>query len=300
MTALETRPALPVEPHTRQPRPPLPAATGLVLWVLAAVSGVALWGAVYPVAIGSLQEQHSQARLFDRFRSELSQATAPLGPTKLGKPVALVAFSRAGLNKAVVVEGTSSRQLQDGPGHRRDSVLPGQVGTSVLLGKAVTFGGPFGSLHDARVGDVITVTTGQGVFRYSVERVRRPGDSLPPALATGQSRLVLGSAEGPGWRNRIAPTSVVYVDALLATGAQPAPGGRTTVLPQEEQVMQPMTEPLFALVLWLQALVLFVVAVMWLRSRWGHWQAWAVGLPLLLAVVVGASGTATQLLPNLL
>jgi sortase A len=315
MTDVETRRAVVVEQApasflsrlragpARSPRPersPLPASTALVLWIVGTLSALALWGVVFPVVVGTLQEEHSQQELFARLRSQLAQATAPLGPTALGKPVALIDLPGAGLRNAVVVEGTSTQELQTGPGHRRDTVLPGQAGTSVLFGKSVTFGAPFQHLRDLRAGDPLSVTTGQGTFTYTVERVRRPGDPLSPALTRGQGRLVLGTAEGRGWRNRVAPTSLVYVDALLKGLGQPSPGGRLSTVPRDERPFQSMTDPLLALVFWLQGLVLVVVGASLLRARWGRWQSWAATTPVVLAVIVGASGTATRLLPNLL
>jgi sortase A len=38
----------------------------------------------------------------------------------------------------------------------------------------------------------------------------------------------------------------------------------------------------------------------WSRVRWGRWQTWLLGGPLLLAALWGVSTTAIQLLPNLL
>ena len=57
---------------------------------------------------------------------------------------------------------------------------------------------------------------------------------------------------------------------------------------------------LFALVLWAQAFLIVVVAFTWLRERWGRWQAWTVGAPVLLAVGWALSNQIAALLPNLL
>ena len=289
--------------RSAQPRPargPLPASTSAVLWGLTAVSALALWAVLYPVLIGGLQEQDQQQRLFGRFRSQLSQATAPLSPTSYGRPVALLDIPAAGLKGAVVVEGTGGRDLEAGPGHRRDTVLPGQVGTSVVLGRSVAFGAPFGRLPSLRPGDRIVATTGQGVFTYSVDRLRRPGDLLPSPLGAGQGRLVLATSEGSGWRSGFAPTSVLYVDASLKGKAQPVGGPLGAPVPASERPMGTSTQPLLALVLWLEALVVAVAGAVWPRSRWGTWQSWLVSVPVLLAIAIGASGVGAQMLPNLL
>lgn len=54
------------------------------------------------------------------------------------------------------------------------------------------------------------------------------------------------------------------------------------------------------MLLWLQALLVAVVAVTWAFRRWGRRQTWIAGLPVLTAIVVALSGAATELLPNLL
>ncbi|MCW2673221.1 MAG: hypothetical protein JWP14_1810 [Frankiales bacterium] len=280
-------------------RPPMRPGPAFVTWVLGCVAALGLWGLLYPVLIGALQEQDAQQQLFARFRSQLAQATAPLGPTGYGRPVALVSVPAAGVRNAVVVEGTSGAELEKGPGHLRSTVLPGQVGTSEVLGRAVTFGAPFAHLGELRPGDPITVTTGQGTFTYRVERLRRPGDPLPVPPTATQSRLVLATATGAGWRAHVAPTTQLYADALLDGTAVPATGTRVAG-PDSEQVMGVSTESLLLLVVWLQGLLAAVAGAVWLAARWGRRRTWLAAVPVLLAVGIGASTAAAQLLPNVL
>ena len=298
MTAVQSV-ATGTNPPRRAAKPPLPRVTASAVWVVGAVGALALWALIYPILIGALQEQDTQQQLFGELRYELSQATAPLGPTTYGRPVALLDSPGAGLHGAVVVEGTGGQDLQKGPGHLKGSVLPGQIGTSVLLGRSVTFGAPFRQVGRLHRGDEITVTTGQGEFRYVVERLRHPGDPNPPALGADQSRLVLGTAAGSGWRAGFAPTSVVYADALLRGKAQPSDGRASQLaVSTAEWPMGTSTQPLLLLVLWLQGLLVSVVAACWLKARWGWMRAWVVAVPVLLAVGIGASGAAAQMLPN--
>jgi sortase A len=63
--------------------------------------------------------------------------------------------------------------------------------------------------------------------------------------------------------------------------------------------MRGQTDALFPLVLWLQLLALGVVGIVLARLRWGAWQAWIVGLPVVIAALWGASSSAWLLLPNL-
>ena len=115
--------------------------------------------------------------------------------------MALLSLPDIGVNDLVVVEGSRSTQLQDGPGHVLGSVLPGQQGVSVIAGRSLSFGAPFERIAELAAGDKITVTTGQGVFVYDVLGPRAKGDPVPPALTEGAGRLTLVSAargEGAG------------------------------------------------------------------------------------------------------
>ena len=151
-----------------------------------------------------------------------------------------------------------------------------------------------------KAGDTLTVTTGQGVFTYRVERVRTPGSPLPPLLAPTGSRLTLITSASRGWRSGWAPDHAVYVDAGLIQGqAPPAPAGLPSAVSKASLPMQGDTGTLVALVFWLQALLLVSAAAAWSWARWGRWQTWLAGLPVMLAVLWAATGAAELLLPNL-
>ncbi len=64
--------------------------------------------------------------------------------------------------------------------------------------------------------------------------------------------------------------------------------------------MQGDTGALNDVVLWLELLLVLCVAVVWMRSRWGGWQVWLVGTPVLLATLWILTETSARLLPNLL
>ena len=213
--------------------------------------------------------------------------------------MALIEAPRLGL-RYVVVEGTSAGDLRAGPGHRRDTPLPGQAGTCVLYGRALAFGGPFRHVPELRAGDTVTLTTGQGAFDYRVDRVRRAGDPLPGPLPSGTGRLTLVTVEGVSWRTGWAPDRALYVDATLRGGPQPAPAGRPSAVPDAETALRPDPGGLVPVVLWLQLLLAGVAAMTWSAVRWGGAQTWLVGVPVLLAELWGVSESAARLLPNLL
>ena len=137
--------------------PPLSAPLHLVRSALVVVLVLAAGLVLQVTFISGLQQRTAQQELFDTFRAQLAEGTAPLGPTDLdgralavGDPVAFVEIPSIGMRQ-VVVEGTTSGALFAGPGHRRDTPLPGQAGVSVIAGRRAAFGGPFaGSTSSAR------------------------------------------------------------------------------------------------------------------------------------------------------
>src|SRR5439155_10354502 len=76
-----------------------------------------------------------------------------------GQPVAVIRIPRLGLDM-VVVEGTSTSDLQKGPGHYADTAFPwdphGRVG---IAGHRTTYLHPFWSLDKLNRGDLIELRT---------------------------------------------------------------------------------------------------------------------------------------------
>jgi len=276
----------------------------IVTWVSAVLALVTLWFVFFATVLSALQEGHNQHNAYAAFREQLTQLapkTAPLGGVITpDAPVALINAPSLGLKNVVIVEGTAAGDLTRGPGHQRNTPLPGQAGVSVVLGRATLYGGVFSQLSQAKPGDPITVTTGQGEARYQVEDVRHVGDPFPPQLKNGEGQLTLISAEGGHWYNGWRPARPLYLDAKLQGSAFPNPGGGLSVVPQAEKPMHGDPGVLFSLVLWLPLLTLAGVLVVWLQQRWGRWQAWLIGAPVALAALWGVSETAAQLLPNLM
>ena len=275
--------------------------TAAVAWILVTLSALSVWGLAYGRVLGTVQEHRSQHELGATLREHLAAATAPFGshiPT--GAPVAFLSAPSIGISRQIIVEGTGPATLELGPGHRRDTPLPGQPGVSVVMGRSVLFGAPFAAVPRLRRDAPLTVVTGQGSYHYRVEGIRRAGDSLPAALVPGESRLTIVTSEGAdgllgGWARH-----TVSVDARLDGKALAADGGQTRSIPQSETAMAGDQRALLPLVGWLLITTLAIAAAAWSHVHWGLRQTLLVGLPVLIACAWVVTQTAARLLPNVL
>jgi hypothetical protein len=197
--------------------------------------------------------------------------------------------------RAVVLEGTTASVLAKGPGHFRNTVFPGGAGTSVLLGRAAAYGGPFGRIGDLKRGQLITVVTQVGTSRFRVVRVRSAGARVRPP-APGTSRLTLGTAAGTPY----VPSGVQWVDADKVGQPLAASAASTIQLLPGEQPMAVDTSTLWALLLWLEALAVLLAGAVWSWRRWGKAQTWIVFAAPMLLVWTFIADQVARLLPNLL
>ena len=309
-------PALePAGPPSAAPRR-RPASTGAlvrrgigsaILILAACLLGFTAWLAF----LSKLHYDRAQHHAYDALRIALAQGTAPVGPTQVvnpnennspselvpsGTPVAVLSIPRMGL-RAVVPWSTTGSVLENGPGHLRDTQMPGQVGVSVIMGRRAAYGGPFSKLSTLNPGDPITVVTGQTVAQFQVLDLRRGGDPSPPPPATGQSRLILVTADGAPF----APSGMLYVDADLTSKPQPAPPMVLSAanLAPSENAMGTETQAWLPIVFWGQLLLLFTLALTLLWNYWGKWQTWVIAVPILGYLVLSVADEVTRLLPNL-
>ncbi|MFG2966958.1 MULTISPECIES: sortase domain-bontaining protein [unclassified Streptomyces] len=277
-----------------------PAGPGIrVLGVALSILGALLLGFVLDAGpLGDLRHVRDRQVDYAALRGALANGVAPVGGTvPPGTPVALLSIPALHLRE-VVREGTTADDLSRGPGHRRDTPLPGQAGVSVVMGRQTTFGGPFLHLRELRPGVEFTVTTGQGRHTYRVLGLRRAGDPQPAAPAAGHGRLTLVTADGTPFM----PRGILRVDADLVSRVQatPTPGVAPGALPEDETPMAAQPSAWLPLVLWGQALVLVAAAVAWSHARWGRRHTWVFGVPLLGVLGLAVADQATALLPNLM
>lgn len=176
-----------------------------------------------------------------------TSSTVPVAPTsppvESGTVVAHLIIPAIGLDWKVV-EGVSPNDLKDGPGHFRETVMPGQLGNSVLAGHRTTYGAPFFDLDKLKPGDLITVETLVGTYVYEVtgSEVVGPNDyalvvpTVDPTVATltlstchpvytAKQRLIIRSALVPDQSSQVyAPPSATVPDNGPDTVPQTLPG----------------------------------------------------------------------------
>jgi sortase A len=120
---------------------------------------------------------------------------------------------------AIVVEGTSRRQLAIAPGHMTDTPSPGENGNSVITAHRDTF---FRHIYELKKGDEIVVRRGGKSFQYLVERkfVVQPTD-LGVTRPTTDARLTLITCY-PTYYVGPAPERLVVTAKLANPGATTA------------------------------------------------------------------------------
>jgi len=129
-----------------------------------------------------------------------TSSTLPVAPydgeIPEGTPVARIRIESIRLDWTVV-EGVTSAALEDGPGHFPESPMPGQYGNAAIAGHRTTHGEPFRHLDLVEPGDLIEVTTLDGIFTYVVTggEVVLPSEysKVIPTTDTTRATLVLAT-----------------------------------------------------------------------------------------------------------
>lgn len=256
---------------------------------------VALLGGfvLYLATVSDFQQARTQRQLFDRISEDFYNAVGPLGgDIEEGAPIAILEIPSIGL-KQVVVEGTTAKQLRSGPGHLRNTSLPGGFGNSVLMGKQWSYGGPFGDINRLKNGQKIQVTTQQGAFTYIVSDKKHVGEGDDDVIAPGGNhRLTLVTADS--W---IRPDGRTAVVADLQGQFQVAEPGRTKTVGEEEKGTSGEAGAGMALLLWAQALAVVCGAMAWALRSYDRRVTLVLGAPTTIAVLWALYDTASRLLP---
>lgn len=304
-------------PRGESPHPPRPDDTGrgasrkddprsvaksVIGWVLLTFLTVSL----VLIAVGPMLQQRTQRGLLGDYQVEIAQAAeqaaglpgieVPTVAPEVGSSVGVIEVGRLGLQQ-VVVEGADPGQTRMGPSHLPGSAAPGQPGNSVIVGRRMLFGGPFGSLDQLEVGDPILVTTTQGPSPYTVREVRTAdlGDETQIAEVTGPSAddrltLVTSSSAVP-WNTDRAQVVVAEMDALPY---QPTPqNGRSNHQLGSSGESGALPAVALALLVYVGAVIGSITALRNLSWRSAH----LIATPVLVAATVMLAEQVSRLLP---
>jgi len=275
-------------------RDPMDLASTIALSMML-VSGLLIVFTAY-VFVGSTLAQHrAQDVSYRQLRKDLALAQVPVsGAIPLGTPIGVLSIPKLGLTQ-VVEEGSGSQQTIDGPGLRSDSVLPGQAGVSVVVGRRTAAGAPFLHLGRLAPGDTISVATGQGTWTYVVDLVRRSDEATQ--IKQADARLTLVTADPP-----VLDTRTIQVSAVLDGKALPAATGAAAgvTASRAEQAGAGQGDNVLGLLLWVQALLVAAAAATWAAVRLQKRAVWIGAVPLLLVLMWNVSEQLTLHLPNTL
>jgi sortase A len=112
-------------------------------------------------------EQQALASLPDDTARVAFAARALDRKIEAGDAIGRIKIPRVGLEK-VIIEGTESSDLQQGPGHYADTPMPGAPGTVAIAGHRTTYGAPFRQLDKLRKGDPIELEMPYATVSYEV------------------------------------------------------------------------------------------------------------------------------------
>ena len=206
-------------PRLRRPRLRRPTRAGLVrkLPVILVIAGVllllegaltvlwkepfsALFSAQVQSALGDdLEAQEREAareaakgrrNALQYMRRRAVSLNRELGP---GEPLGRLRIEKIDLS-TVVVQSTTEPSLTSGPGHYRETPLPGQKGnwTVGIAGHRTTYDAPFRNIDKLDRGDEIVFTLPYGRFTYEVEGTKIVDDSETGVfIPKGYDRIAL-------------------------------------------------------------------------------------------------------------
>ncbi len=143
-------------------------AVSLVLIVI----GIALLGYVASEYWGMYRSQQKLEAEWERQAASFSTpAHAVISPEQM---LTRVVIPKIGLD-AIVIEGASRKELSEGPGHMKQTAMPGETGNAVITAHRDTF---FRHIYELVKGDRIQVRRTGRVFTYEVtgKKIVMPDD----------------------------------------------------------------------------------------------------------------------------
>jgi sortase A len=131
-------------------------------------------------------EEIARAAPHPTARSSDADSSTSYHPSR-GEPVGRIIIPAVGLDE-VVLEGVDQAQLEAGPGHVPETVLPGEPGNTVISAHRDRH---FHSLGRVAVGDTVITETRAGSERWVVTQLRVAEAGKPAIFPTSDPTLTL-------------------------------------------------------------------------------------------------------------
>ena len=242
------------------------------------VSGLLLLAILLVEFVGGFFiQQRAQVQLRNEFTKTLTTAASAFGQPdlsplpdtapRLGSAVAQVSIPSIGLSQ-IAIEGSTPEYTRQGVAHVPGTVLPGQAGHSMIIGRRTSFGAPLAGLGNVAAGSEILVTTIEGIAKYKVIPNSTPEDELPANL------LTIVTANPP-----VLSISQLSVQAELVGKPFPAT--------PRNNPMSTRSDHLAEFIVLLQLLIASIVAIPFMRKRFSAMITWLVLAPVVGALIVG-------------
>ena len=218
-------------------------------------------------------------------------------PAPSGEAVAVIKIPKIGVEQAVV-EGTGVGDLRKGPGHYRNTPLPGQPGNAAIAGHRTTYGAPFNRIDELAPGDAILVTTLQGNFKYLVSEAPFPvsprqNDVLFPK---NDNRITLTTCHP-----KYSAEKRLIVVAKLAPRVKPAAAPKVSKTPRKIASVDASTAgdtgAALPALMWAALVGAAYFGMVWLSRRWVRRAALLIGVPIILALLFPFFEQLSRLLP---
>ncbi len=249
--------------------------------------------AAYLFGWSNLEATHNQRRLLSAFSGGGDTAAFAGKAPADGSPAAVLAIPSMHL-KAMVIEGTTSADLQQGPGIMPSASFPGTGGEAVIAGRHLTYGGVFSNISSLKPGTPIDVTDYLGTFKYVVKRsfVVNAGQELP-VVKSNLGSLALVTSHG------VIPSGFYVVQAALdgnpATAPHSSPDPRTA----SELALGGDSNAIGSLLLWGLGLAALLALTVGAYRRTGRSVLiYVLTTPIMLPFAVFTFESAARLLPG--
>jgi sortase A len=164
----------------------------------------------------------------------------PPQDAEVGSPVAKLIIPDIGLD-VIVTSGARTEDLRNGPGHFRETPMPGRLGNAAIAGHRTTHGAHFGRIDELTAGDRILVVVPQyGEYTYAVTgtEIVGPDDYALAIPTTDPTRATLTLVS---CHPKYTARQRIIVNAELVETESPAPLPPPATLPAPPE--QPSVEP---------------------------------------------------------